>query len=322
MNPRVVGLFIALAVGVASWVLTCAAWRFDRVAAGFLPLEPRAFERFTLVTLGTAGPAPDPNRRGTAIAAGSGEDVLIVDAGRGVAEGLRAAKIPVSQPGTVLLSSLLPENTVGLDDLLAAAWLAGRRTPILLIGPAGTAQVAQDAADAVGPGAVARAKALGEDATAPRFEVLEIEDGWTGTIGAMNARAGGLTGGPLPAFAWRLDAGGPAAVVGGTGWDGKSLETLARGAALLFHDANPVPTPEEARNAGLDVDPDRLRREAALFTGFEEVGAIARRAGVHTLVLIRMRQPPVYDIQVTSRVDDTFDGRIAVAADGDEFVPR
>lgn len=322
MNFRIVGLFIAVAVGVASWVLTCAAWRFDRIAAGFLPLETRVFERFTLVALGTAATLPDPNRRGTSIAAGSGQDVLIVDAGRGVAEGLRAAKIPATQPATVLLSNLLPENTAGLDDLLAAAWIEGRRAPIRVIGPPGTAAVAEAAVTAVGPGAVAWAEALAEDPSAPALEVIEIEDGWEEAIGTIRARAGALSGGPLPTFAWRLDAGGPAAVVSGAGWDGAAIEELARGASMLFHGANPVPTPKEARAASLEVDPDRLLREAALYTGFEEVGAIARRAGVNTLVLIRMRQPPVYDIQVTTRVDDTFDGHIAVAADGDEFVPR
>jgi len=34
-----------------------------------------------------------------------------------------------------------------------------------------------------------------------------------------------------------------------------------------------------------------------------------------------MRQPAVLDLQITSRVDDAFDGPIAVAHDGDEFTP-
>ena len=71
----------------------------------------------------------------------------------------------------------------------------------------------------------------------------------------------------------------------------------------------------------LAVDPERLRREAALYTDFDEAGAIARRAGVGALVLFRMRQPAVLDLQITSRVDDEYDGPIAVAHDGDEFTP-
>jgi ribonuclease Z len=308
-------------VGVASWVLTCAAWRFDRAMAGFLPLEPRPFAHFTVVVLGTAAAGEDPNRRGTTVAAALGEEIALVDAGRGVAEALRAAKIPPSQPSAVLLTSLLPENTVGLDDLLAAAWLAGRRAPVRVLGPPGTAALAQHVVAQISPGVVARSRALGDDPTPPALEPIEIADGAQQAIGALALRAGALAGGPLPALAWRIEAQGRSAVVGGTGWDGAALEALARGANLLLHDANHVPTPEEAQAASLAVDPARLAREAAIYTDFAQVGAIARRAGVGALVLIRMRQPAVLDLQITSRVDDAFDGKIAVAHDGDEFTP-
>ena len=40
-----------------------------------------------------------------------------------------------------------------------------------------------------------------------------------------------------------------------------------------------------------------------------------------TLVLVRLRPPPVYDIQITSEVDDDFSGRILIADDGDEIRP-
>jgi ribonuclease BN (tRNA processing enzyme) len=321
VNLRVVGFFLALAVGVASWVLTCAAWKFDRAMAGFLPLEPRAFGRFTVVVLGTAAEGEDPGRRGTTVAAGIGGEIALVDAGRGVAEALRAAKIPPSQPGAVLLTSLLPENTVGLDDLLASAWLAGRRAPLRVLGPSGTAALAQHVVAEISAGVVARARALGDDPAPPALEAVEIADGAPQALGGLALRAGALAGGPLPALAWRIEAGGRSAVVGGTGWDSAALEELARGANLLLHDANHVPTPAESEAASLTVDPERLKREAALYTDFADVGAIARRAGVGALVLIRMRQPPVIDLQITSRVDDEYDGRISVAHDGDEFTP-
>ena len=321
MNFRVVGLALAIGVGIGSCVLTIGAWRYDHVTAGFLPLAPREFERFTVVVLGTAAAGEDHNRRGGAVALGAGGEVALVDAGRGIAEALRAAKIPPSQPAVVLLTNLLPENVVGLDDLLAAAWLAGRRAPIRVIGPAGTAALAKHVVAEIEAGVVARARALGDDPAAPALDALEVGDGAHEELGALALRAGALGGGPLPALAWRIEAQGKSAVVGGTGWDGTALERLARGADLLLHDANHVPSPEEAQEMSLDVDPERLRREAAIYTGFDEVGAIARRAGVGTLVLYKMRQPAVLDLQVTSRVDDHYDGKIAVAHDGDEFTP-
>jgi ribonuclease Z len=215
----------------------------------------------------------------------------------------------------------MPENTVGLDDLLAAAWLAGRRAPVRVFGPPGTAALAEHVVAQISAGVVARSRALGDDAAPPALEALEIDDGAQHTFGALGLRARALEGGPLPALAWRIEAQGRSAVVGGTGWDGAALEALAQGANLLLHDVNHVPSPEEAQEMSLDVDPERLRREAAIYTDFDEAGAIARRAGVGALVLIRMRQPPVIDLQITSRVDDAYDGPIAVAHDGDEFTP-
>ena len=52
---------------------------------------------------------------------------------------LRAAEIPLAQPSAVCLTSLTPENTVGLDDRLLTGWLAGRSQPLRVGGPPGTA---------------------------------------------------------------------------------------------------------------------------------------------------------------------------------------
>jgi ribonuclease Z len=221
----------------------------------------------------------------------------------------------------VLLTNLLPENTVGLDDLLAAAWRNGRREPLRLYGPPGTAAMAEATVAAIAPGAVARAEAFGDDPTPPAFTVREFTSEGRDTLGELAFSAAALPGGPVPALAWRIEARGRSAVVSGTGWGAEALEAFAKGAQLLVHDAAYVPTPQEAAEHGLEEAPERLRREAAFFTHLDEVGAVARRAGVGSLVLVRLRPPPVYDLQITMRVDDQFDGRISVAQDGDEFIP-
>ncbi len=318
---RLIGLLIALAVGIASWMLTCAAWRYDGVAAGVRPLEPREFSRLTLVTLGTGGAYENHRRRGPSTAVAVAGEIVLVDAGRSVAEGLREAEIPVSQPGTVLLTHLLPENTLGLDDLLVMAWIDGRREPLRLKGPEGTIALARAVEQSVLHGTRAWANALALEGQPPRFEAEELEDGAAFTIGELAVSAGALPGGPTPAFAYRFESKGRSAVVSGTGWAGDALIRFARGAQLLLHEAAMIPTPEEASDFGLEEDPQRLRREGALHGSFEQVGAIARRAGAETLVLVRLRPPPVFDLQITSLVDDQYKGRIVVASDGDEITP-
>jgi ribonuclease Z len=321
MNFRLVGFLLALAVVIASWALTCAAWRFDRVAEGVLPLEPREFARLTLIALGTGGAYENPARRGPAIAVALGRRVVLVDAGRGVAESLRAAKLPLVQPDTLLLTHLLPENTVGLDDLLLTGWRAGRTQPLRVIGPPGTRALVEGITAAHAAAVAALGPALGLSPAGATAEAVEIEDGWSETQAGLGVRAGALPGGPVAARAYRFEAQGRSAVVSGTGWAPDALVAFARDADALVHEAAFVPGPETARELGLEAEAERFAREAKLHTALSDAGALAARAGVGALVLVRLRPPPVFDLQVTTLVDDRFDGRIVIADDGDEITP-
>jgi ribonuclease Z len=319
---RVFALLVVVAVAVASWVLTCAAWQADRVMAGVRPLDPRAFDALTLVTVGTGGAWENRSRLGPATAVGMGSELVLVDAGRGVAEALRAAEIPVAQPAVVYLTSLAPESTVGLDDLLLTGWLDGRAAPLRVVGPPGTRALAASLEAAHASAVAGRIASLALPAEGARFDAVEIAEGFAEVRGALAVRAGALPGGPQPAFAWRFEANGRSAVVAGTGgWAPDALVAFARGAGALVHEAAQLPTPEEAKQLGLGIDPEQLVRERRLFTALDAVGGLAQRAGVAQLVLVRLRPPPVYALQVTSLVDDAYAGRIVVADDADELTP-
>jgi ribonuclease Z len=318
---RVLGFVLVLGVVMVAWLLTFGAWQLDRVIAGVAPLDPREFEGFTLVTIGTGGAYENRDRLGPALAIGRASRVVLVDAGRGVAEALRAARIPPSQIETVYLTNLLPENTVGLDDLRSTGWLSGRSTPLRLVGPPGTRALADGITAAGRRGIDARARALGLALEGARLEAVEVAPGFAETIGGISVRAGDLPGGPLAALAWRFEADGRSLAVGGTGWAPEALVDFAQGANVLVHEAVFVPDETLARELGIEDDMERLRREAALHTAIADVGNLAARARVDTLVLVRLRPPPVYDFQLTSVIDDDFGGRVVIATDGQEIRP-
>jgi ribonuclease Z len=318
---RIAALFVVAAVAAMAWVLTCGAWRLEEEVERVGPLEARNYARLTVITVGTGERHENPARRGPATAIGLGERVVLVDAGRALADALRLARIPANQPDTVYLTSLLPENVVGLDDFLLISWLEGRETPLRIVGPPGTRALADALIGAHRAGIEARAGGMGIRVDAPQLEVVEIADGWSERVGDLQVSAGGLPGGPIDALAYRFEARGRSAVVAGTGWAEAALVEFARGAHLLVHEAVYIPTPEVAAQMEFDEDPERLLRAAREHTAIDAVGALAERAGVETLVLVRMRPPPVYALQITSVVDDTFDGRIEIAEDGDEFTP-
>lgn len=316
---RLIGFFLVTGVVLVSWVLTCAAWRADRVMAGVAPLDPRSFPEPTVVAVGTGGAYENPQRLGPAIGVGLDEQIALVDAGRGVCEALRGATIPVAQPGTVFLSSLLAENVVGLDDLLLSGWIEGRSAPLRVVGPPGTQRLVEQLEAAHAASIEAGRTALGLPEAGARFQVVEAGGGYSETLGGLSVRAGALPGGPVPALAWRFEAQGHSLVVAPTGWAPDALVEFTRGARMLVHEAAFVPTPELARKIALDVAPERLQREAALHTALDAVGGLATRAGVETLVLVRLRPPPVYDLQITSLVDDSFAGHIVIPDDGEEI---
>jgi ribonuclease BN (tRNA processing enzyme) len=321
MNIRMLLFYVMAAVVIGFWGLTCVAYRYDEIAAGVRPLEPRQFDGLTLVTAGTGGAWENPLRLGPTLVVGVGERVALVDAGRGTAEALRAAEIPLSQPAAVYLTSLRPENTVGLDDLLLTSWLAGRHERLRVYGPPGTAALCAGLEAAHAGGIRARAEALALPLEAARFDATEVAEPVDGENQGLRVRGHPLPGGPLAALAWRFDAGGRGLVIAPTAWGDDTLAEFARGAHTLVRSAAYAPSPDEAKRAGIEMPDEQLIREATLHTPFRRVGAVARQAGIETLVLVRLRPPPVFDLQITSIVSNQFDGAIVIADDGDEISP-
>jgi ribonuclease BN (tRNA processing enzyme) len=269
------------------------------------------------VTAGTGGTFENHLRLGPAVAVGLEQTVVLVDAGRAVAQALRRAEIPVTQPRVVLLTSLLPENVLGLDDWWVAGATSGAGDAVRVVGPPGTRALADALRAAHAAGAAAEAASFGRSAP-PALEAVEAGDGFTLALGPLSLRAAELRGGPTPALAWRIEGAGAAAVVSSIGWDPDGLVAAAKGADLWVHEAVYGASLQAALDAGIE-GVDALAREAALHTRLEDVGALATRAGVRRLVLVRLRPPPVYGFQYRRVAAPSFRGRIEIAADGDLF---
>jgi ribonuclease BN (tRNA processing enzyme) len=310
-----VGLIL---LGAMMWGVSFASKRLERVAAGSAPLEPRSFAAFTLVAAGTGGTYESHLRLGPCIAVGLGKTLVLVDAGRGAAQALRRAGIPVEQPQAVLLTSLLPENTLGLDDWLWGVALAGGGARQVL-GPPGTRALVEGLLAARALGARAGAASFGVAADPP-VEVLEAGDAFEGKVGELELRAREQRGGPLPALAWRLSGGGRSAVLSGAGFDPEALVAAAQGADAWVHEALLGASLDQAVEAG-GADAEGIAREGALHTRLEDVGGLAARAGVGQLVLVRLRPPPVYAFQYTRAVAATYRGPVSIPDDADEIRP-
>ena len=255
------------------------------------------------------------------------DTILLVDTGRGIAEGLRNAAIPLQQVQTILFTNLLPVNTMGLDDLLFTGWLVPREKPIRIIGPPGTRKFVESLQIAYAGGASALGEALGLPADGIAIRVDEVSGEYQETIGGITIESVSLPSGPLPTLAWRFthgeDEDAPRIVVSGSGWDREILTRFAANADVLIHEAAYLPTVEELEGStGIAVEnPERMELEAAFHTSILDVGDLASEAQVDRLVLVRLRPPPFFKLQVRSIVGNDYDGNIVVPDDGDVVFP-
>jgi ribonuclease BN (tRNA processing enzyme) len=314
-------LGILVAVVIAMWVFAFLSKRFEKVAAGVAALPPAAFERLTLVTLGSGGTFENHWRRGPALAVGLAQDVVLIDAGRGVTEALRGAAIPVEQPRVLLLTSLAAENVLGLDELWLTGWLRGRESELVVYGPPGTEALARALAGALAAQADAQAAAFSLAPPGREIEVHEVTGDASFALGRLAARAEGLPGGPLAALAWRIegDGHGVAITLGSAAPD--ALVEAARGADFWVTEAVYGASLERAREAGVP-GLDALLREAESHPRLEAIGGLAARAGVRSVVLTRLRPPPPFASQYESVVEEGgFRGRVHVPEDGDRLTP-
>lgn len=310
------GMLVLLAV---IWAMAFLSKHFERVAAAVAPLEAVELAELSMVVVGSGGSFENPERRGPAILVGRGSDVVLIDAGRGVADGLRRAAIPVSQPRSVLLTSLLPENTVGLDELWLHGWLGGAATPLAVYGPAGTAAFVDALVAAQRAGAEAQARAFALPTEGGGVRGRDLANGEQLAVGALSVTAYALAGGPLPAFAYRVTDGAKTLGFAGATWDLEAVARAAERADLLATEGVYSASLDAAAEAGAEVA--QLRAEAKLHVALEAVGELATRAGVRGVVLTRLRPPPAFHFQYERLVRETFRGPVEVAEDGETFKP-
>jgi ribonuclease Z len=192
VNRRVLLLLFVMAVAVFAVASTWLGHRMSDTAKGASVLETRTFEGVGLLFVGTGGTYANHLRRGPSLLLGSGTHVVLVDAGRGVAEGLRDLEVPLAQPVAVYLTSLLPENTAGLDDLLSAGWVAGRREPLRVVGPPGTRAMVEGLSAAWQAGLRGQAAAFDLPLGGASLQVTEAGDGAVLQEGPLRVRAARL----------------------------------------------------------------------------------------------------------------------------------
>jgi ribonuclease BN (tRNA processing enzyme) len=273
-----------------------------------------------LVLLGTGGgPTPKPNRAATAQVITVGDAAYVVDCGNGVARQLVLAGIKLKALRSIFITHHHSDHNVDYGSLMLLAWAADLATPVNSYGPPPLAEMTQSFLDYSRVDIATRMADEGRPSLAGLIRPHDLTKAGL-VMQDLNVRVtAALVDHPplVPSFAYRFDCPDRSIVISGDTRPSEGLVTLARGADLLVHEVMYLP----ALEALIASEPNAttLREHLlASHTSAADVGKVATRAGVKTLVLSHFVPggfPFVTDDQWRDAVRPHFAGEIIVGRD-------
>jgi len=198
---------------------------------------------FRVTLLGTGTPIPIPGRFGPSTLIEAGDQIILIDAGRGATIRMFQLGIPIGRIDALLLTHFHSDHTAGIPDIWLTGWLSShfgaRKGPFNVIGPAGTEVLMQHLEKAYWRDIEIRM----EDEKLAREDVAITveeftEDGMVYQRGDLRITAFTVDHGDAikPAYGYRIDYQGRVAVVSGDTRYNENVVRYAQGADLLIHE--------------------------------------------------------------------------------------
>ncbi|MDA2992527.1 MAG: MBL fold metallo-hydrolase, partial [Actinomycetota bacterium] len=105
-----------------------------------------------ITLLGTGSPIVDPNRAGPSTLVTAGDQIFLVDCGRGVLMRAAAAGVGAAGVTALLLTHLHSDHITDLSDVITTRWVTTiGPNPLPIIGPPGTRQLVEATLAALAP---------------------------------------------------------------------------------------------------------------------------------------------------------------------------
>ena len=280
---------------------------------------PRAKSRSRLILLGTAGgPSPKVDRSAPANAIVIGDDIYIIDCGNGVARQMALAGLDLGKIRDVFITHQHSDHNADYGNLLLLAWATDLHTRVDTYGPPPLKRMTELFLQMNDYDIGIRIKDEGRPPLAPLIVPHEITQGGPVMRDANVKVTAALVEHPLvkPAFAYRFDCHDRSIVFSGDTRPSENLVELARGADILVHeviDLQAIGVLEKELTHAKRLHQHLL----AAHTPMSEVGQIATRAGVKTLVLNHFvpGTPPIPDQVWYDAVKPHFKGRLIIGHD-------
>lgn len=269
-----------------------------------------------LVLLGTGGgPRPSASRFPTSQAVVVGNRVIVVDCGNGVAKQLTAAGLSPRDMTDLLITHHHVDHSADLGYLPMTAWIEGRTDRISVYGPPPTVGALDSILDGYAEDLAKRTRSTGRPPFRPLVQAQDIlAPGVVFEDENVRVTAAFVDHPPFEiALGYRIDAHGRSVVISGDTAPSENLVALATGADVLVHEVvHPAGLAglQESTNAATIADHMRNNH-----TMVEDLGALAARAGVRTLVLSHLIPHDLPPEEWLSALGDEFTGDVVIGED-------
>lgn len=277
-----------------------------------------------LHTLGTGGPRLDPDRNSACHVLEAAGQHLMFDIGRGAIQSVARKGLPIAQIGPLFVSHHHVDHIGELANYLITSWIEGRRKPLRVYAPPGTAAIVDVLLKSVYDRDIAF-RTEGETAFGPFIgaDVVELRGGQTVEGEGWRARCEevehghGLPFGPLfrsrwICFSWRIEADGKVFSFSGDAVLCDALLRAAEGADLHLQCCY-MP-------ASAMANPHLQGVGKYTLACSDTAGKIAAQAGVKRLVLTHFKHTtPEALAEIEADVRKDYAGPLALSKDLDAF---
>jgi ribonuclease BN (tRNA processing enzyme) len=290
-------------------------------AAAFAGMQPSivsATSSSTLILLGTGGgPTPKPTRFPSCYALIIDENVYLIDAGNGVGQQLARAGVPINSVRHVFLTHHHSDHNADAGTLPLLAWATNPEEPITVWGPPPLDDMMRSFVDFQSFDIDLRTRDEGRPNFTEFLKVREFND--SGELlknDNVRIRCARNVHPPFEhSYALRFDADLSYVFSGDTTYS-ESVVELATGADVLVHEIMNLTVLDKLIASEPNAKTLRQHLLASHSTP-EQVGRVASKAGVKTLVLSHFVPggPVLSDQQWLDSVRQHFDGEIVVGRD-------
>jgi ribonuclease Z len=205
--------------------------------------------RIVVTLLGTGTPNPNPRRFGPATLVQAGGLDLLFDAGRGCPVRLAQCGVPLGRVAAVFLTHFHSDHVNGLADVWMSSYVppawGGRRGPLRLFGPPGTARMAHHLREAFADDIRIRMadERVPEDATRIEAHDFPATGGVVLEEAGVRVTAFEVDHGVYirPAVGFRIDHAGRSALLSGDTKPHPNVLAHGAGVDLLVHEVCALP---------------------------------------------------------------------------------